>query len=370
MTARSLYLGAISGTSVDGIDLALVNIQQRPEILAWDTVPFDNQMTQSLKELGQGRQDDLDRLGHYDAAFGELLGEAVNQFLKDNNLDSTQIVALGCHGQTVRHRPFADLPFTLQIGDPNRIAEITGLTTVADFRRRDIAAGGQGAPLVPGFHRALFSSPAENRSILNIGGIANITNLPQTSLQQALSGFDTGPGNALLDSWVMRHLQQTFDRDGAWAATGDKLPSLVNTWLKDPYFNLPPPKSTGREYFNLEWLERGQDLSQYRPQDIQASLLELTAHSIADAVSRWGLADGPVIVCGGGRLNSQLMISLAQRLPGHSLEPCENYQQNGDVIEAAAFAWLAYCRLQSTPANEPTVTGARGNRVLGAIYAP
>ena len=366
----TLYLGAISGTSVDGMDLALVEIGEGISIISWDTLPFDATLATGLKDLGQGLNDNLESLGHLDAELGIALGEAAVTFLHQSGVAAHEVAALGWHGQTVRHRPDALPPFTLQIGDPNRIAEITGLTTVADFRRRDMAAAGQGAPLVPAFHRVLFRHEAQNRTILNIGGIANITNLPSRSgvHTDPLTGFDTGPGNALLDSWISEQKNQAYDKDGSWAGTGEVQDTLLNHWLSDPYFASQPPKSTGREYFNLPWLQQGIQLSHYDPADVQASLVELSARSIADAIAAWGLPDGAVIVCGGGRLNSALMNAIGAALPGYTVEPSESYGHNGDAIEAATFAWLAHRRLQGLPGNVPEVTGAGGDRILGGVY--
>ena len=281
------YIGCISGTSVDGLDIAALQVSARDELLIGpaQTIALPAQLRQSLLVLGQPENDDLDELGHVDRALGEFIGTSVAGFANYHNL---QPIAVGSHGQTVRHRPPPqDDPFTMQIGDANLIAEITGLTTVADFRRRDMAAGGQGAPLVPPFHQALFANRARRPVILNVGGISNVSILgtPPT-------GFDTGPGNCLLDSWCARHTGQPFDRDGNWAATGSVSEALLQQMLADPYFTLAPPKSSGREYFNLDWLGNF-DTGALAPQDVQATLAEMTArctnrctHAVVDTLRR------------------------------------------------------------------------------------
>lgn len=366
-----VYLGAISGTSVDGLDLALVQVARRIDVLAAATRPLPEALRRSLLELGRPGADDLDRLGEADAALGEFIGTAALEFLDSNGQAPSAVTALGSHGQTVRHRPGAAHPFTLQIGDPSRIAEVTGITTVADFRRRDMAAGGQGAPLVPPFHAALFRDPGESRAVLNIGGIGNFTLLPADPAA-AVTGFDTGPGNALMDDWIARARQRAFDDNGDWAASGQVDESLLQRLLAAPYLTTPPPKSTGREYFNLAWLQAHLD-ARLRERaiddaDVQATLCAFTAECAVRALVTWGPADlGRVLVCGGGRHNRALMAALAERL-SCPVEPVETLGVDGDSIEAAAFAWLAHQTLNGLAGNEPAVTGARGPRVLGAVY--
>ena len=263
--------------------------------------------------------------------------------------------AIGSHGQTVRHRPNGVNAFTLQIGDPNRIAELTGVATVADFRRRDLAAGGQGAPLAPGFHATLFSHVHERRTVLNIGGISNITRL-----RTPLLGFDTGPGNALMDQWCAKHQSVAFDEGGAWAATGQVDEPLLELLLSDPYFALAPPKSTGREHYNLDWLDERLQSSlrpehvPLRPEDVQRTLLELTATSIANAIANWAAETERIIVCGGGRLN-RLLLRRLETLAKAAVDTADDHGWDGDAIEAGAFAWLAHQRLHSAPANVPSV---------------
>lgn len=365
-----VYLGAISGTSVDGLDLALIQISNRIDVLAADTVAIPAALRRTLLNLGRPGPVDLDVLGDADAALGAFIGGAIVGFLGERDHRPESVTAIGCHGQTVRHRPGAEHPFTLQVGDPSRIAETTGITTVADFRRRDVAAGGQGAPLVPPFHAALFRHPAENRAVLNLGGIGNFTMLPAAD-HAAVTGFDTGPGNALMDDWIAQHHEQPFDRHGDWAAAGQVDGVLLERLLADPYLSAPPPKSTGREQFNLAWLNdqleghlEGRHLD---PVDVQATLCAFTAETVARALDAWAPATDRVLVCGGGRHNRTLMAAIAARVRC-PVQPTEEYGVDGDSIEAAAFAWLAHQTLNGQPGNEPAVTGARGPRVLGAVY--
>ena len=314
-----------------------------------------------LIRLGQAGDDSLDRLGHADTDLGRFIGESITHFLSGLNLSHGEPQAIGSHGQTVRHRPHGPSPFTMQIGDPSLIAEITGITTVADFRRRDMAAGGEAAPLVPPFHASVFASDSERRAVLNIGGIGNITAL------DPLRGFDTGPGNALLDAWCARHTGRPYDAGGAWASGGRLVPELLKALLADPYLQRTPPKSTGKEHYNLAWLHSllGPGLE---PRDVQRTLAEFTARSIVDALGRWVPTVERLLVCGGGRLNRFLMQRLTE-LAGAVVQSTDKYGWNGDAIEAAAFAWLAHQRLIGEPGNVPEVTGARGPRLLGAVYA-
>jgi anhydro-N-acetylmuramic acid kinase len=363
--SQGLFLGAISGTSVDGLDLALVDVGARIRIVAAATVRLPNDLQKTLLALGQPGGGELDGLGAADAALGEFIGHSIIRFLDENGSTCAAISAVGSHGQTVRHRPAGAYPFTMQIGDPNRIAEITGITTVADFRRRDIAAGGQGAPLVPPFHEALFRHPTENRAVLNLGGIGNLTLLPADP-DAPISGFDTGPANALMDDWILLKRSERFDRAGAWAATGSIHQALLDALLQDPYLVQPPPKSTGREHYNLAWLRR------HLPEDaadadVQATLCAFTVESVARALETWGAGTQRVLLCGGGRHNRTLLASLAHRLPCPA-EATDHYGADGDFVEAAAFAWLAHRTISGRSGNAPTVTGARGTRVLGAIY--
>ena len=375
MTEADLYVGCMTGTSVDALDLALINVAADGEvdIVAAESAPISFELRQQLLALGQAENDNIDRLGACDRALGHATADAIQAFLAKSGYDATDIRAIGSHGQTVRHRPpgTTEDPFTLQIGDPNIIAEQTNITTVADFRRRDMAAGGHGAPLVPRFHAALFSSKVPDACVINIGGISNVS-----LLGAQLRGFDTGPGNGLLDQWCDKHLSEAYDKEGVWAAGGKVNEILLDILLADQFFSRPPPKSTGREYFNLAWLEQcaeGKNLSLAAAPDIQATLSQLTATSIARALQNWGGNLSALIICGGGRHNTDLMSRLRHAAlmlsdAPHTIEPSEHWGVDGDAIEAAAFAWFAHRRLHHLPGNVAGVTGARGERVLGAIF--
>lgn len=370
--AAPLYLGLISGTSADGIDVALVQFEPQLKLLSARTVAYPAALRTRVLQLMTAESLAVDDFGSLDAEIGEAFAEAALGLLQAAALSPGQIRALGSHGQTVRHRPGRQHPFTLQIGDPNRIAERTGITTVADFRRRDVAAGGQGAPLVCALHAALFASAAEQRAILNLGGIANYTLLEHG---RPIRGFDTGPANCLLDAWALHHLGQARDDNGAFAASGTVNQTLLTALLSDPYFSRPLPKSTGREHFHLAWLQA--HLSALPPMsaaDVQSTLLELSAHSISAALAMHAPATCRVIACGGGVHNGALMARLAAALPaqlGHpcSLETSTSHGLDADFVEAAAFAWLARETLAGRPGNCVDVTGAAGPRVLGAVYA-
>src|SRR3989338_2326693 len=300
--AESLFIGLMSGTSLDGIDAALVALAEDvpPRLLAARCEPMPAELRERVLALSLPGDNEIDRLGELDVEIGKHFASAPLNVLRDAAIDPRQVTAMGSHGQTIRHRPGANSPFTVQIGDPNTIAELTGITTVADFRRRDMAAGGQGAPLVPAFHDAIFRSPNEHRLVVNIGGMANVTLLPASG-DAPVHGFDTGPGNVLLDAWHERHHGSPIDRDGAWARTGSVDPQLLRLLLADRYFAEAPPKSTGRERFSLDWLEdqlATLDL-EVTTANVQATLVELTARSIAYAVTRWGVPSGSVYLCGG-----------------------------------------------------------------------
>lgn len=372
MAAEGLYLGLMSGTSADGIDAALVAFAADGacRLLAGRTFPWDAATRAQLLALGQGGHvDSLDEIGTLDVAIGEAFAQAALRLLAQAGVAREAVRAIGSHGQTIRHRPHGAAhdgrhPFTWQLGDAHVIAERTGIATVADFRRRDVAAGGHGAPLVPAFHAALLHDAGEDRAVLNLGGIANFTLLPA---QGQVRGFDTGPANALLDAWCLRHLGHPFDEDGAFAARGAVDAGLLARLREDPWFDRPPPKSTGREHFHLGWLEarlRGGE----RPEDVQATLLELTATTVAEALRRTQPATRRVIACGGGVRNRQLMARLAARLDGIALEDSARYGLDGDFVEAMAFAWLARQCLLGRAGNVPSVTGAAGPRVLGVVY--
>jgi anhydro-N-acetylmuramic acid kinase len=327
--------------------------------------PLEPPFRQAVLDLSQAEGSvDPRHLAELDVQAGRLFAEAALALLQKTAIPPQRISAIGCHGQTLYHRPDGKIPYTWQIGDPNTIAWRTGITTVADFRRKDIAAGGQGAPLVPTFHAAILRDPAENRLILNLGGIANLTVLPADPAQP-VRGFDTGPANCLLDAWATRHLGQPLDRDGAWAAGGQVDPGLLGRLLADPYFRRPPPKSTGRDYFNLDWLAASL-VPQLSPATVQATLLELTAASVAQA-ARAELAAGRLLVCGGGVHNRALMARLAAHLPC-PVESTATHGLNPDWVEAMCFAWLARQTLAGLPGNLPEVTGAQQALVLGGVY--
>jgi anhydro-N-acetylmuramic acid kinase len=363
-----LYIGLMSGTSLDGIDAVLVSWDtgNRFELLATHhhAIPADHH--QAIQALLLPGNNELDREGDVDMRLGRLFADAVSALLKLSGKSAREIRAIGSHGHTVRHRPQATTPFTRQLGNPSVIAELTGITTVADFRSRDMAAGGQGAPLVPGFHAAVFQQPGCDRAIVNIGGIANVTWLPGDNT--AITGFDTGPGNTLMDQWVQRHQGSHYDQDGAWAAGGTVSLPLLERMLTDPYFFRTPPKSTGREMFNLEWIA-SKLTDQLSAQDVQSTLAELTAVTIADALFR--LVPQPpheVYLCGGGAHNRDLVRRLQHRLGAITLANSDVLGLHPDWVEASAFAWLAHQTLSGHPGNVPSVTGARHAVVLGGIY--
>lgn len=360
------FIGLMSGTSVDGIDAALVEFTPTPRLVHASTLPLSESLRALVLRVSQAdARISLDELGQLDSALGQAFADAANTVLKAGGCQPSAVRAIGSHGQTLRHRPFGDQPFTMQVGDANVIAEKTGITTVADFRRRDVAAGGQGAPLVPAFHAAVLADPLEERAVLNLGGIANLTLLPTQGL---VRGFDTGPGNGLMDAWCLRHRQERFDRDGAFAGSGQCDDRLLARLLAEPWLALAPPKSTGRDQFHLPWLEArlaGQDLA---PESVQATLARFTARTVADALLAQMPGCGRLIVCGGGVHNPLLMADLRASLPGISIESSAAHRLDPDFVEAMAFAWLARETLAHRPGNLAAVTGARGPRVLGCIY--
>ena len=368
MSAAALYLGLISGTSADGIDVALAEFDPAPRLLAARTLPYDPALRAEILALAQSEAAfDIDAYGRLDVRIGEAFAAAALSLLDSSGTSPERVHALGSHGQTVRHRPQGAHPFTLQIGDPSVIAERTGLTVVADFRRADVAAGGQGAPLLPAFHGELMAQPGTTRAVLNLGGIANLTVL---AADASVRGFDTGPASALLDAWCQRHRGSACDRDGMFAASGRADPGLLATLLADPWFALAPPKSTGRESFHLGWLDARLTDRPRDPADVQATLVELTARSIAEAIVAHAPGTREVLACGGGVHNPVLMAALARALAPAELRSTGAVGVDPDFVEAMAFAWLARERLVGRPGNRPAVTGARGPRLLGAIHAP
>lgn len=363
MATRDRYIGLMSGTSLDGVDAVLADFSgPRFASLAHAHVGFDVALRDELLALTSSGADEIERCGRLGIELAGRYTEAVEEVLNAAGVDASQVRAIGCHGQTVRHRPANG--FTVQIGNPALLAERTGIAVVADFRSRDLAAGGQGAPLVPAFHSVAFGSQAEPRAVVNIGGIANVSLLVPGA---PILGFDTGPGNCLMDSWAQRHLRKAYDAGGAWAAGGKPLPALLSRLLAEPYFEQPAPKSSGRELFNLPWLDARLDGAE-DPQAVQATLLELTADSIAGAVKASGARVSRLIACGGGAHNDTLMKRLAQRLAPATVETSAAHGLAVDQVEAMAFAWLAWRAINGLPGNVPEVTGAKGPRVLGAIY--
>ncbi len=362
----NLFLGLISGTSADGIDAALVDFADgRARLQFGRTYPWDPALRAQLVALGQqGASLSLDAIAELDVRVARAFAEAANLALADSGTPAAAVRAIGSHGQTLRHRPWGPYPFTLQLGDPSTLAERTGIAVVADLRRRDIAAGGHGAPLLPGLHAALLHAPGEDRAVLNLGGIANLTLLPA---QGEVRGFDTGPANALMDAWCLHHLGEDFDRGGAFAARGAVDEDLLGRLLDDPWFTQPPPKSTGRDHFHLGWVEarlRGGE----SPADVQATLNALTARTVAQALLATQPATRRVIACGGGVHNPVLMAALAAALPGAVVESTSDHGLDPDHVEAMGFAWLARQTILGLPGNLPSVTGAAGPRVLGGIY--
>lgn len=367
-----MYLGLISGTSADGIDAALLRFEPHPQLIAARTWAYPADLRARLLALMHSQTLSVDEFGALDAEVGEAFAAAATRLIEAAGIERSGVRVIGSHGQTVRHRPGLAHPFSLQIGDPNRIAERSGICTVADFRRRDIAAGGQGAPLVCALHAALFADASEVRAVLNLGGIANYTLLVPG---EPVRGFDTGPANCLMDAWAQRQLGQPCDEGGAFAAAGRVHAPLLEALLSDAYFARPLPKSTGREHFHLEWLDA--QLVAYpglSAADVQATLLALSVRSVALALRTHAPSCARVIACGGGVHNGALMRTLAFELASVLGHPCllETTAVHGldpDFVEAAAFAWLARQTLSGLPGNCVDVTGAAGPRVLGAVYA-
>ena len=364
------YIGIMSGTSLDAIDAVLLHLDEngRGHVSGAAAVELPLALREELLALHVPGTNELDRAARASIQLAHLYADAALSALSEGHLEPAQIVAIGVHGQTIRHRP--DAGYTLQLNAPALIAELTGIDVIADFRSRDIAAGGQGAPLVPAFHAGQFGS-TQTRVVLNLGGIANVTILEADG---TIRGFDTGPANMLMDAWTSRHLGRAYDADGRWAHSGRPLPALLERMLTDPWFELAPPKSTGRDDFNLEWLDRqltatfGEDPGRHpAAADIQATLLQLTAQSIATAIRRHAADTKDVLVCGGGIRNTALMSALREQLPC----PVDSTERHGlppQWVEAAAFAWLAWCHDTRTPAGLPAVTGARRPTILGCRY--
>ena len=369
MTER--YIGLMSGTSLDGVDGVLVDFTPQADaplhVLAHAHLPFEEALAHELLALNAPGESELHRAALAANALARTYAAVVQSLLKTASTPAAGVRAIGAHGQTVRHRPgeFDATGYTVQLNNPALLAELTGIDVVADLRSRDVAAGGQGAPLVPAFHRAVFGQLGEATAVLNIGGISNLTALHADG---STIGFDCGPGNALMDHWCRQHTGRPYDDGGAWGATGQVDDALLARLRADRYFALPPPKSTGRDLFNVAWLQARLPSRPLAPADVQATLTELTASACADAVLAHASGAMTLLVCGGGALNRLLMTRLAARLPGVAVAPTDTLGLPANQVEACAFAWLARAFVEREPGNLPAVTGAAGLRVLGALY--
>ncbi|WP_017902851.1 anhydro-N-acetylmuramic acid kinase [Pseudomonas asplenii] len=360
----ALYIGVMSGTSLDGLDIALIELDSGIRLLCTHYIPMPDALRAELLGLCASGPDEIARAALAEHSWATLAAQGVNALLARQSLTPASIRAIGSHGQTIRHEPARG--FTVQIGNPALLAELTGISVVSDFRRRDVAAGGQGAPLVPAFHEALFDERRANRAVLNIGGFSNLSLIEP---EKPVCGFDCGPGNVLLDAWIHDQRGESYDRNGQWAASGQVEPVLLQALLGDPFFQTTGPKSTGREVFNLNWLKQHLGrLPAYHAENVQATLLELTARTIVESLLNTQANTEELLVCGGGAHNTALMARLGQLLPDTRVASTATHGIDPDWVEAMAFAWLAHCCLEGIPTNRPSVTGARGLRVLGAIY--
>ena len=351
---------------MDGIDVAIVKfVKDRPHLLHTQLYPFETSVTEQIQRLCLPGNDEIDQMGELDVLLGYRFAEAALDAIKQASLSQQQIAAIGSHGQTIRHRPSYTHPFTLQIGDPNTIAYQSGITTVADFRRRDMSAGGQGAPLAPAFHHFMFRSEKADRAIINVGGISNMTWLAQ---QGHTFGFDVGPGNTLMDAWTQLHLSQPFDEHGAWASTGKVDSMLLEKMHSHPFLEQQGPKSTGREEFSLEWLsEELKHFPTIRPEDVQRSLCQFSVDCIAKQINALD-PNCEIYICGGGARNSFFIAQLNHALPDCKIATTEALGIHPDWVEASAFAWLARQTLNHKPGNLPSVTGATLPVILGGVY--
>lgn len=360
------YIGLMSGTSMDAIDAALVEFDEKANLKFYREYPIENSLRHQIRLINE--KSDLGHIADLDHELGHLFAIAVNNLLEEAKIKPEDIIAIGNHGQTILHKPNASHKTTLQISDPNVISAETGITTVADFRRMDMAHGGQGAPLAGAFHQYQFQQKNKSIVILNIGGIANITLLSNNEVV----GFDTGPGNALLDDWIQQNKNKEYDKDGEWAKTGKTNEGLLTLLLSDDYFSLSAPKSSGREYFNMHWLNTyinkiDEDIN---AEDIQATLIQLSAITISDAIRDSAKKIDEVLVCGGGAHNRFLIESLQSSLPNIEVTTTSKYGLEPDCIEAVTFAWLAKQRIENKTANLPSVTGATKAVLLGGVYSP
>ncbi|MGB1801269.1 MAG: anhydro-N-acetylmuramic acid kinase [Gammaproteobacteria bacterium] len=364
------YIGLMSGTSMDAVDAALVEFDNKAKLIHYCEYPIEQSLRHQVRSINENSS--LSQVAALDHQLGHLFADAVNDLLKQTNVSSEQIIAIGSHGQTVFHKPDAspDSPYTssIQIADPNIICAKTGISTVADFRRMDMAYDGQGAPLASAFHQYQFQQEDKSLVILNIGGIANITLLPNDASK--IIGFDTGPGNGLLDDWIQLNKSEEYDKDSAWALSGKENADLLKSLLSDDYFSVEPPKSSGRDYFNLNWLKEHLDKQDKNiaAVDVQATLLKLTVTTISDAIKKVAGDYDEVLLCGGGAYNPQFSKLLQQSLTKHKVTTTSNYGLTPDCIEAVTFAWLAKQRIENKPANIPNVTGANRKVLLGGIY--
>jgi anhydro-N-acetylmuramic acid kinase len=366
-----LYIGLMSGTSLDGVDGVLVDLScMPPKVWGNASTSLPDDLRQELLALNTSGADELHRAALAANALVRVYASVVHSLLLQTGVSAHQVRAVGAHGQTVRHRPqeFDGTGYTLQLNQPALLAELCGIDVVADFRSRDVAAGGQGAPLVPPFHRAMFTPPQHDAAVLNLGGIANVTLLP-ASTDQPLIGFDCGPANALMDVWCQRHTGHSYDKDGQWAASGTVQPTLLRRMQQEPFFALPAPKSTGRDLFHATWLEKQlQGLGALAAHDVQATLAELTAWACADSVQRHLPHCQALIVCGGGAYNTHLMSRLQMALAPCKVQASDLHGLPAQQVEAAAFAWLAQQTVLRQTGSIQSVTGARGARILGAVY--
>jgi anhydro-N-acetylmuramic acid kinase len=367
----NLYIGLMSGTSLDGVDGVMVDLGTSTRVLGHCSAVFSDALKTEFLTLNVAASNELHRAALAGNALVQVYAQVVQQLLKRTGIKALEVRAIGAHGQTVRHRPaeFDSVGYTIQINQPALLAELCGIDVVADFRSRDVAAGGQGAPLVPPFHRAFFGEEGTSRAVLNIGGISNVTVL-NADAGANLIGFDCGPGNALMDNWCLAHTGAAFDDAGAWAASGEINSALLETLLSEPFFQKPPPKSTGRDLFNATWLAQHlHAIPSIKPVDVQATLTELTALSCASSITA-AMADcTSLVVCGGGAHNKHLMARLQNALPRTRVESSDSLGLPPMQVEATAFAWLAQQAVMRVPASIKSVTGARGARILGAIYA-
>ena len=367
----ALFIGLMSGTSLDGVDGVLVDLSQdRLKVVAHVNAPLSQALAQELLALNSAGMNEIHRSALAANALVRVYAHTVDQLLHTTGLNAAQVAAIGAHGQTVRHQPqaFDGTGYTLQLNNPALLAELTGIDVVADFRSRDIAAGGQGAPLVPAFHQSVFGRVGETVAALNIGGISNLTVMGPNGGNDVI-GFDCGPGNALMDAWCQQHLGHAYDADGAWAAAGRVNDGLLNRLLEEPYFEQTAPKSTGRDLFNPTWLHwRLEGFSSVSPVDVQATLTELTAITCANGIRDYGNQARQLIVCGGGAFNGHLMRRLQAHLPAIQVDSSALHGLPPQQVEATAFAWLASKTAARQTTSLPTVTGARGARISGAIY--